>query len=98
MVIPEIWSPAEMTACFNAAFADYFVPITATEEAMQNRWRSSRGLWFLRLSWPYALVTVIFVYTTLANMIEKPDGLMIASWFIVAIVVSSLSSRSDIVV
>ena len=38
----ENTSPAEITTCFNAAFAGYFVPITATEEALKNRWRSSR--------------------------------------------------------
>jgi hypothetical protein len=58
-----------------------------------DRWRSRRGRWFLRLSWPFALITLVFIYTTLANMIEKPDGLLIASWFIVAIVVSSIVSR-----
>jgi len=58
-----------------------------------DKWRSSRGPWFWRLSWPFSLITLVFLYTTLANMIEKPDGLMIASWFIVAIVVSSIVSR-----
>ena len=35
-------APSEIIACFNQAFSDYFVPVTATEEAMQNRWRASR--------------------------------------------------------
>jgi hypothetical protein len=38
-------------------------------------------------------ITLIFVYTTIINMIEKPEGLKIATWFIVTIVVSSLVSR-----
>lgn len=42
---------------------------------------------------PFALITAVFLYTTLANMIEKPDGLLIAMWFILAIVVSSIVSR-----
>ncbi len=58
-----------------------------------DRWRSREGAWYVRLSWPFTFITVIFLYTTLANMIEKPDGLLIAWWFIAAIVVSSLISR-----
>jgi hypothetical protein len=58
-----------------------------------DRWRANTGRWYARLSWPFALITLVFIYTTLANIIEKPDGLMIASWFIVAIVVSSVVSR-----
>ncbi len=42
--------------------------------------------WF----WPIA---AIFVYTTILNMFERPEGLKIASWFIVTIVVGSLISR-----
>ncbi|MCI0379360.1 MAG: amino acid transporter [Gemmataceae bacterium] len=59
-----------------------------------DRWRSHPGRFFLfRVSWPYALITVVFVYTTLANVIEKPDGIKIAIWFILAIVASSVISR-----
>ena len=32
------------------------------------------------------LITAVFFYTTGANMIERPDGIKIASWFIIAIV------------
>jgi hypothetical protein len=35
----------------------------------------------------------VFLYTTVANVIEKPDGIKIASWFILAIVLSSVLSR-----
>ena len=38
-------------------------------------------------------ITVIFVYTTIVNIIERPEGIKIAAWFILAIVVSSLVSR-----
>ena len=38
-------------------------------------------------------ITVIFVYTTIVNMIERPEGLQIASLFIVAILGASLVSR-----
>ncbi len=38
-------------------------------------------------------IAVIFIYTTIANIYEQPDGLKIASWFIVSIVVASMISR-----
>jgi hypothetical protein len=38
-------------------------------------------------------VTAVFVYTTIVNVIERPEGIHIAAWFIVTIVVSSLVSR-----
>lgn len=38
-------------------------------------------------------IALVFVYTTVANMIERPEGLQIAGWFILAIIVSSLISR-----
>jgi hypothetical protein len=41
----------------------------------------------------FGIVTLVFVYTLVANVIERPDGIKIASFFIVAIVVSSLISR-----
>ncbi len=41
----------------------------------------------------FGLITVIFVYTTISNVIERPDGVRIASVFIVAIVAVSLASR-----
>jgi hypothetical protein len=41
----------------------------------------------------FALVTLVLAYTLVANIIERPDGIKIASMFIVAIVVVSLASR-----
>ena len=41
----------------------------------------------------FGIVTAVFLYTTVANMIERPDGLRIAAVFIVGIVAVSLISR-----
>jgi hypothetical protein len=41
----------------------------------------------------YAAITLIFVYTTITNVIERPDGVKIATWFIVTIIATSLISR-----
>ena len=41
----------------------------------------------------YLLLTIVFAYTTYINIVERPDGLKIAAWFIVTIIVTSLVSR-----
>lgn len=38
-------------------------------------------------------ITLVFVYTTIANIIERPEGIKIAGWFIATIIVASLISR-----
>lgn len=44
-------------------------------------------------AWAFAIITLVFAYTTIDNVIERPDGIRIASLFIAAIVVLSLTSR-----
>ena len=41
----------------------------------------------------FFLIAVVFAYTTVANIIERPDGVKIAAFFISAIVIVSLASR-----
>jgi hypothetical protein len=41
----------------------------------------------------FAVISLIFVYTTLANVYERPDGVKIAACFIAAILAVSLLSR-----
>jgi hypothetical protein len=41
----------------------------------------------------FAAITVVFVYTTLLNIYERPEGIKIASWFIATIIVTSMVSR-----
>jgi len=41
----------------------------------------------------FAVISLIFVYTTLANVYERPDGVKIAACFIAAILVVSFLSR-----
>ena len=50
-------------------------------------WRERRRFWL------YAGVAAIFFYTTIVNVIERPEGIKIASIFIVAIIGTSLVSR-----
>lgn len=48
----------------------------------------------LKWRWAYSLIALVFVYTTLTNIIERPDGIKIASMFIFAIIASSFVSRA----
>jgi hypothetical protein len=41
----------------------------------------------------FGIVTLVFVYTLVANVIERPDGIKIASFFIGGVVLTSLISR-----
>jgi hypothetical protein len=48
----------------------------------------------LRLRFGFMLVSAVFLYTTLLNIYERPEGLKIACFFIVAIITTSLVSRA----
>ena len=45
------------------------------------------------VQWLFMLISLVFIYTTIVNIFEQPEGLKIAVIFIVAIVASSLFSR-----
>lgn len=44
--------------------------------------------------WIFLFISLVFAYTTITNIIERPDGIKIASLFILAIVVASFVSRA----
>ncbi|MGI9065833.1 MAG: amino acid transporter [Pyrinomonadaceae bacterium] len=46
-----------------------------------------------KVQWAFMLISLIFGYTTIVNIIEEPEGLKIATIFISVIVISSLVSR-----
>lgn len=58
-----------------------------------DTYRHSTRTGLFRVPWGYSAITGVFFYTTATNMIERPDGIKIASCFIVAIVASSFWSR-----
>ena len=41
----------------------------------------------------FSSITLVFIYTTIVNIIERPDGIKIAAFFISAILITSLISR-----
>ncbi|MBC7631806.1 MAG: amino acid transporter [Flavobacterium sp.] len=60
------------------------VAVTLTEYRRQRR----------RAAVAFAIVTAVFVYTTVVNIFERPDGVKIGGLFILAIVVVSFVSRT----
>jgi len=52
-------------------------------------WREGRT----RLMWVFGGITAIFFYTLAVNIVERPDGLEIAVFFILAIITTSIISR-----
>lgn len=47
-----------------------------------------------RSRWLYGLMTLVFGYTMVVNVVERPEGIKIASFFIAGIVVVSITSRA----
>jgi hypothetical protein len=59
------------------------VAVTLAARRTRQRWRTIG----------FSVVALVFVYTTVDNMVERPDGLKIGLCFVLAIVVVSLASR-----
>ena len=64
-----------------------FLMTSASVAVTIDKWETNRR-------WVYLPMTVVFVYTLVANVIERPEGIRIASFFIAAIVTTSLFSRA----
>jgi hypothetical protein len=54
---------------------------------------SARHQRSLRSTLMFATITIVFIYTTIVNIIERPDGVKIATFFIGTMIVTSLISR-----
>ncbi|MGV9778098.1 amino acid transporter [Streptosporangium sp. NPDC003464] len=64
--------------------------LSAAVAVTLSAWKKGRP----KVAIPFGTVTLIFAYATVANIIERPDGLVIALFFVLAIVVTSLISRA----
>jgi hypothetical protein len=53
-----------------------------------SAWRKGEGK-----RWAFLLISLVFGYTTILNIIEQPEGIKIASFFIGVIILTSLISR-----
>ncbi len=51
------------------------------------------SVWQTKLRAGFIVITAVFAYTTLANIVERPEGLKISSIFIACILLSSFISR-----
>ena len=50
--------------------------------------------WHTAWKWPFLFIALVFVYTTVLNVYERPEGIKIASFFIASIIATSLISRA----
>jgi hypothetical protein len=46
------------------------------------------------IRWVFLSITIVFGYTTIANIIERPEGIKVAAFFIGAIIITSFCSRA----
>jgi hypothetical protein len=50
--------------------------------------------WKSQARWPFLLISVVFIYTTVLNVYERPEGLKIGCFFIAVMVATSVVSRA----
>jgi ABC-type multidrug transport system fused ATPase/permease subunit len=79
---------ADVDAQGGAYATGVLVLMTSAAIAVTLAVRRRGGKWI-----PYLLIALIFIYTTIQNIHERPEGIKIASFFILAIVLSSFISR-----
>jgi hypothetical protein len=64
-----------------------FLMTSASVAVTIDKWETGRR-------WLFLPMTLVFAYTLVANVIERPEGLKIASFFIATIIMASLLSRA----
>jgi len=52
------------------------------------------SMWKKPLRWPFVFIALIFIYTTILNIYERPEGIKIATFFILSMMLTSLLSRA----
>ncbi len=81
---------ADVTSQGGAYATGVLVLMTSASVAVTISAKKKRQkIWLL-----FLVITVVFIYTTVINMIEQPDGIKIASLFILAIILASFISRA----
>jgi hypothetical protein len=81
---------ADVTAQGGAYATGVLALMTSASLAVTiSQWRKRRSAWPV-----FAAITVVFVYTMAANIIEQPSGIQIAGFFILAIIATSFISRA----
>jgi hypothetical protein len=82
---------ADVEAQAGAYATGVLVLITSAAVAVTLAARKAQQRW---LTGAFGVIAVVFGYTTVANIIERPDGIKIGAFFIAAIVIVSLVSRA----
>lgn len=81
---------ADVTAQGGAYATGVLMLMTSAAVAVTiSAWRRNQKTWI-----GFLIITLVFIYTTVINMIEQPSGIKIASLFIFGIVVTSFISRT----
>jgi hypothetical protein len=85
-----IWFEASVDAQGGAYATGVLVLMTSASTAVTiSAWR--KGQW---MKWLFIVISIVFAYTTITNVIERPDGIKIASFFIFTIIAASFVSRA----
>ncbi|MGI8837586.1 MAG: amino acid transporter [Pyrinomonadaceae bacterium] len=79
---------ADVDAQGGAYATGVLVLMTSAAVAVTLAMRRRKQNWI-----PFLLIALVFAYTTLQNIHERPEGIKIASFFILAIIAASLFSR-----
>lgn len=88
--IVTIFFQAEVDAQGGAYATGVLMLMTSAAVAVTiSAWRKSEKKWVA-----FMVITIVFIFTTIVNMIEQPSGIKIASLFILGIVVASFVSRA----
>jgi hypothetical protein len=81
---------ADVTAQGGAYATGVLMLMTSAAVAVTiSAWRNSEKKWL-----GFLIITLVFIYTTIVNMVEQPNGIKIASLFILGIVATSFISRA----
>ena len=52
------------------------------------------SMWEKPARWPFLVIALVFIYTTVLNIYERPEGIKIASVFITVMIATSVLSRA----
>ncbi|MBK8150404.1 MAG: amino acid transporter [Acidobacteria bacterium] len=85
-----IFFQAEVDAQGGAYATGVLMLMTSAAVAVTiSAWRKNERKWIA-----FLIITIVFVFTTAVNMIEQPEGIKIATLFILGIVIASFVSRA----
>lgn len=88
--VVTVWFQADVDAQGGAYATGVLVLMSSAAVAVTLSASRRKSTW----TWAFGAIALVFVYTTITNIIERPDGIKIASFFIFAIIAASFISRA----